>query len=105
VSGGDTAGTTLHLAIGAFVFALGIAGLILRPNAVVAVAALELMLVAAAFSLVAGDRRYEQPDGALAALVVVAFGIAQLAIAVGLLRPLLRSDGATDLDDLAGRLG
>ncbi len=101
--GWPTAGavpTELHLALGGSVFAVGIAGLTHRPNAKDAVASLGLMLGAVAFTLVAGDRRYDQPVGALAALVVIAVGSAQLAIAVGLLGPLLRRRGTADLDDI-----
>jgi NADH-quinone oxidoreductase subunit K len=98
-SSGAAAGSELLVALGALLFAVGIAGVILWPSAVVAVASLELMLGAVAVTLVAGDRRYDQPDGALAALVVVAVGIAQLAIAAGLLRPLLRRRAVADVDE------
>ena len=68
--------TEAYLLLGAGLFALGAAGVVMRTNALSVLIAVELMLNAVNLTFVAAARRYAQVDGSVIAFFVIAVAAA-----------------------------
>ena len=69
--------TAAYLYLAAVVFAIGAFGSIVRSSVAGRLIGIELMLAAAALTLVAAAAGFRELDGQVAALLVVAAGLAQ----------------------------
>lgn len=73
------------LLVAAVLFALGLAGLILRRNLLFMLMSIEVMLNAAGLAFVAGGARWGQPDGQVMFVFVLATAAAEVAVGLALL--------------------
>lgn len=95
-----------YLAVSGLLFAIGLAGVLLRRNILIIFMGLELMLNAANLSLVAFSRFNLQPDGlpAYNAQVLVFFIItvaaAEVAVGLAIIVALFRAKQTTHIEDL-----
>ncbi len=91
------------LVLAAILFATGVLGFLLRRNAIIVLASIELMLNAANLSLVAGSRIHSTPsavnlDGPLFAIFVILVAAAEAAVGLALVIALYRLKQTVHLD-------
>ena len=73
------------LLVAAILFALGLAGLVLRRNLLFMLMSIEVMLNAAGLAFVAGGARWGQPDGQVMFVFVLTTAAAEVAVGLALL--------------------
>jgi len=73
------------LLVAGILFALGLAGLVLRRNLLFMLMSIEVMLNAAGLAFVAGGARWGQPDGQVMFLFVLTTAAAEVAVGLALL--------------------
>jgi NADH-quinone oxidoreductase subunit K len=95
------------IAVSAILFFLGVAGVLIRRNAVVILMCVELMLNATNLALVAFSRRAGLPDERGSVFVVFVFVVAAAEVAVGLAIVLAayRNRPTVDVDEVHAMKG
>lgn len=92
------------LAVAALLFALGLAGVLVRRNLLFVLVSVEVMLNAAGLAFVAAGARHWQVDGQVAFLFVLVVAAAEVSVGLALLLGARRQLGTIDVDH-ARRLG
>ena len=96
---------TAYLLLGALLFSLGVAGVILRTNALSMLVSVELMLNAVNLTFVASSRHFNLLDGMVVALFVIAVAAAEVAVGLAIIIDLARRHTTVEVDrasDLKG---
>ena len=90
------------IAVSAILFFLGVAGVLVRRNAVVILMCVELMLNAANLALVAFSRKYGSIDERGSVFVVFVFVIAaaEVAVGLGIILAAYRNRPVVDVDEI-----
>ena len=92
--------TTAHvLLLSAVLFAIGVAGVLMRRNAIVVFMSIELMLNAGNIALVGFARQWRSVDGQVFVFFVLAVAAAEAALGLALLIAAHRHRQSIDLDD------
>ena len=73
------------LILGGVLFALGLAGLLMRRNLLFILISLEIMLNGAGVAFVAAGSRWGQPDGQIMFLFILAAAAAEVSVGLALL--------------------
>jgi NADH-quinone oxidoreductase subunit K len=94
-----------YLAVSAFIFVIGAAGVLTRRNPVVVLLCLELMLNAGNLALVAFARMHGSGDGQIFALVVMVVAACEVTVGLGLIVAIHRRRLPIDVDRLRGLRG
>lgn len=94
-------GLTHHLALAAAIFVIGMAGFIVRRNAVVVLMCLQLMLAAANLVLAAFGRELGDEAGHVFVIMVLAVAAAQTAVGLSILGAVHRQRRSVDADGLS----
>ena len=89
-----------YLVVSAFIFALGIGGVLTRRNPLVILLCIELMLNAANLSLIAFARAHGNQEGQIFALIVMVVAACEVAVGLGLIVALHRRRLPIDVDEL-----
>jgi NADH:ubiquinone oxidoreductase subunit K len=89
-----------YLAVSAFVFCVGAAGVLTRRNPLVILLCLELMLNAGNLALVAFARAHGNQDGQVFALIVMVVAACEVAVGLGLIVAIYRRRLPIDVDEL-----
>lgn len=89
-----------YLAVSALIFCTGAVGVLIRPNPLVILLCLELMLNAANLALVAFSRMWGGPDGQIFALIVMVVAACEVTVGLGLIVAIYRRRLAVDVDKL-----
>jgi NADH-quinone oxidoreductase subunit K len=89
-----------YLVVSAFLFALGLAGVIVRRNLLVIYMSLELMLNAANLALVAFSRFTNNLDGQVFVFFVITVAAAEVAVGLALIVAVYRKRRTTHVEDL-----
>jgi len=89
-----------YLILGAVLFVLGAAGVLVRRNALVMLMSVELMLSAVSLTLVTYSRFLGQVDGQVFALLVMAVAAAEVAVGLAVVVALVRHKDTTDVDEM-----
>ncbi|MFQ5688742.1 MAG: NADH-quinone oxidoreductase subunit NuoK [Gemmatimonadota bacterium] len=89
----------MALIVSAVLFAIGVAGVLLRRNAIIVFMCVELMLNAVNLTLVAFARVYGV-DGQILVFFVMAVAAAEAAVGLSLIISIFRHYGLVDLDKL-----
>ncbi|MGH2858627.1 MAG: NADH-quinone oxidoreductase subunit NuoK [Solirubrobacteraceae bacterium] len=89
-----------YLTVSALIFCIGAVGVLIRPNPLVILLCLELMLNAANLALVAFSRMWGGPDGQIFALIVMVVAACEVTIGLGLIVAIYRRRLAVDVDTL-----
>ncbi|MGH7813806.1 MAG: NADH-quinone oxidoreductase subunit NuoK [Candidatus Binataceae bacterium] len=88
------------LALGAIIFAIGVAGVIVRRNILVMFMSIELMLNAVNLTFVALGSRLGSMDGQVIVFFVMTVAAAEAAVGLGIVLSVFRSRESVNADDL-----
>ena len=97
----DGPGVPWYLAIAAMLFAIGIAGVLLRRSPLIVLLSLEIMLNAANLAFVGFSRLFGEMDGQVFALAVMAVAASEVCVGLGLIVAMARRNLALDVDRLS----
>ncbi|HET8981022.1 MAG TPA: NADH-quinone oxidoreductase subunit NuoK [Solirubrobacteraceae bacterium] len=89
-----------YLAVSAIIFCIGAIGVLTRPNPLVILLCLELMLNAANLALVAFARMWGGESGQIFALIVMVVAACEVTVGLGLIVAIYRRNLAIDVDEL-----
>jgi NADH:ubiquinone oxidoreductase subunit K len=89
-----------YLVVSAMIFCIGALGVLVRPNPLVILLCLELMLNAANLALVAFSRMWGGQDGQVFALIVLVVAACEVTVGLGLIVAIYRRQMAVNVDDL-----
>lgn len=89
-----------YLVVSGLLFALGIAGVIIRRNALVIYMALELNLNAANLALIAFSKFNKIVDGQILVFFVIAIAAAEVAVGLAIIVALYRRKQSVSVDEL-----
>jgi NADH:ubiquinone oxidoreductase subunit K len=89
-----------YLTVSALIFCIGVVGVITRPNPLVILLCLELMLNAANLALVAFSRMWGHEDGQIFALIVMVVAACEVTVGLGLIVAIYRRQLPVNVDDL-----
>ena len=101
----NTSPLAAYLIVAALLFAIGLAGALVRRNAIVILIGIELMLNAANLNLIAFWRYGPHPNpdpltGMMFAIFSIAVAAAEAAVGLGLVIAVHRHTNTTDLDEI-----
>ena len=97
--------TTWYLVLSAFIFAIGVAGVISRRNPLVVLLCLELMLNAGNLALVAFSRMHGGEAGQVFALIVMVIAACEVVVGLGIIVAAYRRRIPLNVDDLRSLRG
>jgi NADH-quinone oxidoreductase subunit K len=89
-----------YLLLSALLFAIGVAGVLIRRNAIVVFMSIELMLNAVNLTLVTFARVNGALDGQVLAFFVMVVAAAEVVVGLGLLVSIFRKRASTSVDDV-----
>jgi len=89
-----------YLALSAILFAVGVAGVLIRRNVIVMFLAIELMLNAVNLALVALGRRIGSMDGQVIVFFVMTVAAAEAAVGLAIIISIFRNRGTVNADEL-----
>jgi NADH:ubiquinone oxidoreductase subunit K len=89
-----------YLSVSVIIFCIGAVGVLIRPNPMVILLCLELMLNAANLALVAFSRMWGNVDGQIFALIVMVVAACEVTVGLGLIVAIYRRQLAVDVDEL-----
>lgn len=89
-----------YLVLSAFIFAIGVTGVLLRRTPLVILLCLELMLNGANLALVAVARMTGTPDGQIFALIVMVVAACEVVVGLGLIVAMYRNRLPMDADEM-----
>jgi NADH-quinone oxidoreductase subunit K len=89
-----------YLALSAILFAIGVAGVLVRRNVIVMFLAIELMLNAVNLSLVALGRRIGSMDGQVIVFFVITVAAAEAAVGLAIILSIFRNRETVNADEL-----
>src|SRR5207247_7146794 len=89
-----------YLIVGALLFSLGLAGVIIRRNLLIIYMSLELMLNAANLALVAFSRFHNQLDGQIMVFFIITVAAAEVSVGLALIVALYRKHQTAHVEDL-----
>ena len=93
------------LILAGILFALGLAGLLMRRNLVFILISIEIMLNGAGVAFVAAGSRWSQPDGQIMFLFILATAAAEVSIALALLLRFYHQHNTLDADAASSMRG
>jgi NADH:ubiquinone oxidoreductase subunit K len=89
-----------YLVVSAFIFSIGLAGVLVRRNPLVILLCLELMLNAANLAFVAFSRMHGNGDGQIFAIIVLVVAACEVTVGLGIIVALYRRRLPVDVDEL-----
>ena len=90
--------TQQALTLAAVLFALGVAGLLVRRNLLFILMSLEIMLNAAGLAFVTAGARWAQADGQVMFIFILAMAASEVAVGLALVLQLYRQNESLDAD-------
>jgi len=94
-----------YLALGAALFVIGTAGMLLRRNALVMFMSIELMLNAVNLTFVATGRHIGDLNGQVAVFFVMVVAAAEVVVGLAIMIAVFRRRATASVDDLAALKG
>jgi NADH-quinone oxidoreductase subunit K len=91
---------TWYLYLGAILFTIGLAGVLLKRNALIVMMSVELMLNAANLTFVAFARQFGSVSGHAVAFFVIAVAAAEAAVGLAIVIAIFRTRGAINVDEV-----
>jgi NADH-quinone oxidoreductase subunit K len=92
-------GPGAYLLLSAILFAIGVAGVLIRRNAIVVFMCIELMLNAANLSLIAFSRQWANLDGQLFVFFVIVVAAVEVAVGLAILISMMRNRDSVNVED------
>jgi NADH-quinone oxidoreductase subunit K len=93
------------LMVAGILFALGVAGVIMRRNVLFILMSLEIMLNAAGLAFIVAGARWAQPDGQVMFMLILTLAAAEVSIGLALLIQLYNRFRTLDADALSEMRG
>jgi NADH-quinone oxidoreductase subunit K len=90
------------LIVAAILFILGLIGVLTRKNIIFILISIEIMLNAAGLAFVAAGSRWEQPDGQVMFLFILAMAASEISVALALVMQAHHQYKTLDVDKLRG---
>jgi NADH-quinone oxidoreductase subunit K len=90
--------TDLGLGLASLLFMLGLAGVLARRNVIFILMSIEIMLNAAGLAFVVAGARWQQADGQVMFLFILAMAAAEVSVGLALVLRLYRQWGTLDAD-------
>mgnify|MGYP003575333351 CR=1 FL=1 len=81
-------------------FVLGIVGVVIRKNIIFMLLSVEIMLNAASLAFIAAGSRWEQADGQVMFLFILAMAAAEVSVGLALILQIYRQHQSLDIDKL-----
>jgi NADH-quinone oxidoreductase subunit K len=103
--GGSQLDSSWFLLLGAVLFALGAAGVLVRRNPLVILISIELMLNAVNLTLITFSRQLQNIEGQLFALMAMTVAAAEAVVGLAILVDIFRVRDVEDIDDLSEMKG
>ena len=91
---------TWYLYLGAILFTIGLAGVLMKRNALIIMMSVELMLNAANLTFLAFARQFGKLSGHSVAFFVIAVAAAEAAVGLAIIIAVFRSRGAIDVEEV-----
>lgn len=92
--------TSYYVVLAAVLFAIGMAGVLVRRNAILIFMSVELMLNAANLAFVAFSRAFLDQGGQVVVFFVITVAAAEVAIGLALIVAIFRTKQSIDIDEL-----
>lgn len=92
--------TSYYLILSAIIFAIGVAGVLLRRNILIIFMCVEMMMNAVNLTFVALARHFHQLDGQIFVFMVMAVAAAEVAIGLAIVIAIVRHRDTTNVDDI-----
>ncbi|MGM0576873.1 MAG: NADH-quinone oxidoreductase subunit NuoK [Myxococcota bacterium] len=89
------------LGLAALLFAMGLAGLLVRRNLLFMLLSIEVMLNASGLAFIAAGARWAEPDGQSMFLLILAMAAAEVAVGLALILRIHRHEPSLDADAIA----
>ena len=99
--GGSQLDASWFLILGAILFTIGAAGVLVRRNPLVILICIELMLNAVNLTLITFSRQLQNAEGQLFALMVMTVAAAEAVVGLAILVDIFRVRDVEDIDDLS----
>jgi NADH-quinone oxidoreductase subunit K len=93
------------LVLAGALFALGLAGLLMRRNLIFILMSIEIMLNGTGVAFVAAGSRWGQPDGQIMFLFILAMAASEVAVGLALVLRLYRHHPTLDADAISDMRG
>lgn len=93
------------LIVAAILFAIGVAGVLTRRNAIIILMSAELMLNAANLTFIAFARHHGDPTGHLFVFMVICVAAAEAAVGLALVLAIFRRKKSINVDELSALRG
>ena len=90
---------TWYLLLAAIIFTIGLAGVLLKRNALILMMSVELMLNAANLTFLAFARQFGSISGHAIAFFVIAVAAAEAAVGLAIVIAIFRSRGSVNVDE------
>jgi NADH-quinone oxidoreductase subunit K len=103
--GGSQIDSSWFLLLGAVLFAIGTAGVLIRRNPLVILICIELMLNAVNLTLITFSRQLQNMEGQLFALMSMTVAAAEAVIGLAILVDIFRVRDVEDVDELSDMKG
>jgi NADH-quinone oxidoreductase subunit K len=97
--------TGWYLSVAAVLFSIGVAGVLVRRNALVMFMSIELMLNAVNLTFVSAGTALGLIEGQIAALFVIVVAAAEVTIGLAIVVAVFRRRSTADVDELTGLRG
>ncbi|GAA3921092.1 NADH-quinone oxidoreductase subunit NuoK [Chitinophaga oryziterrae] len=88
------------LIVAAILFVLGLAGALIRRNVIFMLLSIEIMLNAAGLAFVVAGARWQQPDGQIMYLFILAMAAAEVSVALALVLQIHHQHKTLDIEQL-----
>jgi NADH-quinone oxidoreductase subunit K len=94
-----------YIILSAILFTIGVAGVLLRRNALIIFMSIELMLNAANLALVAFNSVLQSFSGQIFVFFVIAVAAAEVAVGLALIVEIFRTKNSIDVDQMSSLKG
>jgi NADH-quinone oxidoreductase subunit K len=91
---------TWYLYLAAILFTIGLAGVLMKRNALIVMMSVELMLNAANLTFLAFARQFGSVSGHAVAFFVIAVAAAEASVGLAIVIAIFRSRGAINVDEV-----
>lgn len=91
---------TWYLYLGAILFTIGLAGVLMKRNALIVMMSVELMLNAANLTFLAFARQFGNVSGHAVAFFVIAVAAAEASVGLAIIIAIYRTRGAINVDEV-----
>jgi len=88
--------------VAAVLFVLGLIGVLTRKNIIFMLLSVEIMLNAAGLAFIAAGAKWNQPDGQVMFLFILAMAASEVSVALALVLQIYHQHKTLDVEDLKG---